>query len=77
MFTKLEHDLTPMPDISGFDFNSGAMLQLNLGQEPLLLSAKLLLAAARVPAVTLVTEEVDMSDVSMCQLFCTNSTNVG
>lgn len=39
------HSLTPMPDISGFDFKSKAVLQSNLGQAPVLVGAKLLAAA--------------------------------
>ena len=33
-----------MPDMSGFDFKSEAVLQLNLGQEPVIVGAKLLVA---------------------------------
>lgn len=43
--TEEKHSLTPIPDISGFDFNSGAVMQLNLGQEPVLVGTELLAAA--------------------------------
>lgn len=44
-YSDLGKRLTPIPDMSGFDLSSGASVQLNLGQEPVLIGAKLLAAA--------------------------------
>ena len=50
-YSDLEKGLTPIPDMSGFDFSSEASVQLNSGQEPVLLGAKLLAAATAAAAL--------------------------